>query len=140
MCAAPAVAGRPALLQRLILAQTETKPFKPQPMQAAGGDVPLYDNLGTLSFKVGTRNPKAQAYFDQGMRWSFAFNHAEAQRAFQAAQKEDPKLAMAWWGEALVLGPNINAPMVPEAVAPGNGRACQGSRIGARLRPRKIAR
>jgi tetratricopeptide (TPR) repeat protein len=115
---APAVAGRPPLLQKLILAQTETKPFKPQPMQAAGGEVPLYDNLGTLSFKVGTRNAKAQAYFDQGMRWAFGFNHAEAQRAFQAAQKADPKLAMAWWGEALVLGPNINAPMVPEAVAP----------------------
>ena len=115
---APAVAGRPPLLQKLILAQTETKPFKPQPMQAAGGEVPLYDNLGTLSFKVGTRNAKAQAYFDQGIRWAFAFNHAEAQRAFQAAQKADPKLAMAWWGEALVLGPNINAPMMPEAVAP----------------------
>jgi hypothetical protein len=108
----------PPLLQQLILAQTETKPFRPQPMQAAGGEVPLYDNLGTLSFKVGTRNAKAQAYFDQGIRWAFAFNHAEAQRAFQAAQKADPKLAMAWWGEALVLGPNINAPMMPEAAAP----------------------
>jgi tetratricopeptide (TPR) repeat protein len=115
---APAAAGRPPLLQRLILAQGETKPFKPQPMQAAGGDVPLYGNLGTLSFKVGTRSAKAQAYFDQGMRWAFGFNHAEAQRAFQAARKEDPKLAMAWWGEAFVLGPNINAPMTPEAVAP----------------------
>jgi len=115
---APAVAGRPLLLQKLIFAQTETKPFKPQPMQVASGEVPLYDNLGALSFKVGTRDAKAQAYFDQGIRWAFAFNHAEAQRAFQAAQKADPKLAMAWWGEALVLGPNINAPMVSEAVAP----------------------
>ena len=115
-CGPPA--GRPPLLQNLILAQTETKPFKPQPMKAAGGQVPLYDNLGTLSFKVGTRDAKAQAYFDQGIRLAFAFNHAEAQRAFQAAQKADPKLAMAWWGEALVLGPNINAPMMPEAVAP----------------------
>jgi len=117
MCG-PAVAGRPLLLQNLILAQTETNPSKPQPMKAAGGPVPLYDNLGTLSFKVGTRDVKAQAYFDQGIRWAFAFNHAEAQRAFQAAQKADPKLAMAWWGEALVLGPNINAPMMPEAVTP----------------------
>ncbi len=115
---APAASGRPPLLQKLVLAQSETKPFKPQPMQAAGGDVPLYGNLGTLSFKVGTRSTKAQAYFDQGMRWAFAFNHAEAQRAFQAARKEDPNLAMAWWGEAFVLGPNINAPMMPEAVAP----------------------
>jgi len=117
MCG-PSVAGRPPLLQNLVLAQTETRPFKPQPMQAAAGPVPLYDNLGTLSFKVGTRDAKAQAYFDQGIRWAFAFNHAEAQRAFQAAQKADAKLAMAWWGEALVLGPNINAPMMPEAVAP----------------------
>jgi tetratricopeptide (TPR) repeat protein len=114
----PSVAGRPPLLQMLVLAQTETKPFKPQPMKAAGGDVPLYDNLGKLSFKVGTLDAKAQAYFDQGIRWAFAFNHAEAQRAFQAAQKADPKLAMAWWGESWVLGPNINAPMMPEAMAP----------------------
>jgi tetratricopeptide (TPR) repeat protein len=118
----PSLPGRPPLLEKLVLAQAaakgETKPFKPQPMQAAGGEVPLYGNLGTLSFNVGTRNAKAQAYFDQGLRWAFAFNHAEAQRAFQTAQKLDPKLAMAWWGEALVLGPNINAPMMPEAAAP----------------------
>jgi hypothetical protein len=88
---APAVAGRPPLLQALVLAQAESRPFKPQPMQAAGGDVPLYDNLGTLSFKVGTRDAKAQAYFDQGIRWAFAFNHAEAQRAFQTAQKAGPQ-------------------------------------------------
>ncbi len=115
---APAAPGRPALLEQLVLAQTETKPFKPQPMQAAAGNVPLYDNLGSLSFKAGTANPKAQAYFDQGLRWAFAFNHAEAQRAFQTARRLDPRFALAWWGEALVLGPNINAPMMPDAVAP----------------------
>lgn len=118
LCAAP-VAGRPALLDALVLAQTaETRPFPVLPMKAADGAVPLYDNLGALSLKVGTRNARAQAYFDQGLRWAFAFNHAEAQRAFQAAQREDPALAMAYWGEAFVLGPNINAPMLPGAVAP----------------------
>lgn len=115
---APSASGRPALLRHLVLAQGETKPFRPQPMQAAAGEVPLYDSLGTLSFKVGTQNARAQAYFDQGLRWAFAFNHAEAQRAFQAARKLDPQFAMAWWGEAWVLGPNINAPMAPEALAP----------------------
>src|SRR5262245_52598556 len=64
---APSVAGRPPLLQMLVLAQSETKPFKPQPMKAAGGEVPLYDNLGALSFKVGTSDAKAQAFFDQGI-------------------------------------------------------------------------
>jgi len=114
----PPAPGRPALLQALLLAQGETRPFRPQPMQAAAGEVPLYGDLGTLSLKVGTRHARAQAYFDQGLRWAFAFNHAEAQRAFQAAQKLDPQLAMAWWGEAYVLGPNINAPMAAEAQAP----------------------
>lgn len=115
----PSAAGRPALLNALVLAQaTETRPFPTPPMKAADGAVPLYDNLGTLTLEVGTSNPRAQAYFDQGLRWAFAFNHAEAQRAFQAAQREDPTLAMAHWGEAFVLGPNINAPMPAEAVAP----------------------
>lgn len=117
----PPNAGRPALLNALVLAQAgETRPFPVLPMKAAEGAVPLYDNLGNLSLAVGTRNPKAQAYFDQGLRWAFAFNHAEAQRAFQAAQEADPALAMAHWGEAFVLGPNINAPMLPEAVAPAH--------------------
>lgn len=110
--------GRPRLLQTLLLAQTETRPFPPQPVNAAGGAPPLYDNLGNAEFKAGTGSAEAQAYFDQGLRWSFAFNHAEAQRAFRAAQQEDPEFALAYWGESLVLGPNINAPMQPDAVAP----------------------
>jgi tetratricopeptide (TPR) repeat protein len=114
----PAVAGPPALLKALVRVKSETAPFQPVPMQAASGKVPLYKNLGSLAFKVSTRSPKAQAYFDQGLRLSFGFNHAEAQRAFQAAQKLDPGCAMCFWGEALVLGPNINVPMMPEANAP----------------------
>jgi hypothetical protein len=110
--------GQPAVLKALVLAKTETAPFQPVPMQAAGGDVPLYKNLGPLAFKVSTRSGSAQAYFNQGIRLSFAFNHAEAQRAFQIAQKLDPDCAMCHWGEALVLGPNINVPMMPEANAP----------------------
>lgn len=114
----PTGAGRPRLLETLVLAQAETKPFPSQAVKAADGTPPLYDNLGVLTFPAGTKNAKAQAYFDQGLRWAFAFNHAEAQRAFRAAQKEDPAFALAHWGEAFVLGPNINAPMLPEAVAP----------------------
>lgn len=114
----PQAKGKPRLLETLVLAQAETRPFPQQPMKAAPGTPPLYDSLGTLSLKAGTENAMAQAYFDQGLRWAFAFNHAEAQRAFQAAQKLDPAFALAWWGEAFVLGPNINAPMLPEAVAP----------------------
>ncbi|MGO4394923.1 type IV pilus biogenesis/stability protein PilW [Variovorax sp. M-6] len=115
---APVVTGPPAMLKALIRVKSETTPFQPVPMQAAGGTVPLYRNLGTLAFPISTHDPKAQAYFNQGLRLSFAFNHAEAQRAFQAAQQLDPRCAMCFWGEALVLGPNINVPMMPEANAP----------------------
>jgi tetratricopeptide (TPR) repeat protein len=116
----PASAGPPPVLRALVLAatKTETAPFQPAPMKAAEGDPTLYANLGTLAFKVSTKNVRAQAYVDQGMRLAFGFNHAEAQRAFRAAQKLDPNCAMCFWGEALVLGPNINVPMSPDANAP----------------------
>ena len=110
------IAARPLLLAAVT--KTETLPFQPQPMKAAGGDVPIYNDLGTLAFRVTTKSPRAQAYFNQGLRLSFAFNHAEAQRAFQSAQKIDSDCAACFWGEALILGPNINVPMAPEANAP----------------------
>ncbi|WP_342115295.1 tetratricopeptide repeat protein [Pseudoduganella sp. OTU4001] len=123
LCESPA-AGRPVLLA--MLAQTETAPFKaaqqPRKMDEAGPP-PLYKDLGKLHMSVTTRSPRAQEYFDQGLRLLFAFNHAEAARAFRAAQQADPQCAMCHWGEALVLGPNINAPMFPEAVAPAAAAA-----------------
>ena len=118
LCGPPS-GGQPALLRHLIVAATETAPFQPVPPQPALSETPrLYNDLGTLHFKVSTRNRKAQAFFDQGLVLSFGFNHAEAQRAFREAQKLDPACAMCFWGEALVLGPNINVPMMPEANAP----------------------
>lgn len=82
------------------------------------GDPALWDNLGDVSFPVTTSEPRAQRYFDQGLRLANGFNHAEALRSFRAAQRLDPDCAMCYWGEALALGPTINSPMAPEAVAP----------------------
>lgn len=73
--------------------------------------VTLIQNLGTWRRTVNTRNPMAQAYFDQGLRLYYAFNHAESVRAFREAQRRDPSCLMCVWGEAVALGPNINAPM-----------------------------
>jgi tetratricopeptide (TPR) repeat protein len=79
--------------------------------------VPLYDNLGDFHRKV-TAAPIAQRYFDQGLRLYYAFNHAEAIRAFAEAGRRDPRCGMCWFGVALSYGPNINAPMDTAAVAP----------------------
>jgi tetratricopeptide (TPR) repeat protein len=79
---------------------------------------PLWDGLGSLHYPVTTASPQAQQYFDQGLRLTYAFNHAEARRAFHQAQQLDPACALCYWGEALVLGPNINAPMTADANPP----------------------
>ena len=82
----------------------------------AGALSPKLHDLGSYSRKASTRSAQAQTYFDQGLMLAYAFNHAEAQRAFREAQRLDPGFAMAWWGQAYVLGPNINAPMYEGAV------------------------
>jgi len=76
----------------------------------------LHDGLGKHHFRISTYIPMAQRYFDQGMILMYGFNHAEAALSFRYAQKLDPTCAMCFWGEALVLGPNINAPMADSAV------------------------
>jgi tetratricopeptide (TPR) repeat protein len=72
---------------------------------------PRLQNLGSHTFPVTTLNRDAQLYMNQGLNLAYAFNHAEARRAFKEAARLDPNLAMAYWGQALVLGPNINAMM-----------------------------
>jgi len=136
----PPSGGQPAVLRALILAKTETAPFQPVPSQPALSEAPvLYHNLGTLTFKAGTRNPKAQAWFDQGVRLSFGFNHAEAQRAFREAQKLDPQCALCFWGEALILGPNINVPMMPEANEPALAALAKAVALAPKAPPRDRA-
>jgi tetratricopeptide (TPR) repeat protein len=75
---------------------------------------PILGGLGTWNFTVTTASPRAQQFFNQGIRLVYAFNHAEAVRAFQEAARLDASFAMAAWGEALALGPNINAPLSAE--------------------------
>ena len=72
---------------------------------------PRLQNLGRYVFPVTTSDERAQLFINQGVNLAFAFNHAEAARAFAEAARLDPNAAMAFWGHALVLGPNINAPM-----------------------------
>ncbi len=76
-----------------------------------------YD-LGAYEFKISSQVPKAQEYFNEGLNWAYGFNHGEAERAFRDATRADPECAICYWGIAFVLGPNINAPMSAEAVAP----------------------
>lgn len=80
---------------------------------------PKLSGLGNLAHPITTtQSTESLAFFAQGMNLLYAFNHPEAVRAFREAARLDQDNAMAWWGQALALGPNINLPMQPEAVAP----------------------
>ena len=71
---------------------------------------PLFDDLGHYHRPITTTSPKAQAYFDQGLRLVYGFNHYEAQAAFREAARLDPACAMCAWGLALTYGSNYNSP------------------------------
>jgi len=75
------------------------------------GPVPLYTNLGSWTHRISSRVTATQAYFDQGLRLTYGFNHGEAIRAFREAARLDSTCAICWWGVANAYGPNINLPM-----------------------------
>ena len=72
--------------------------------------VTLVTGIGDAHHPVSTKNAEAQQFFNQGLRFIYAFNHDEAARSFQKATELDPKLAMAYWGIAEAVGPNYNDP------------------------------
>lgn len=81
--------------------------------EANGQLAPNLLDLGPHELVVSTQSKQAQLFFNQGLNLAYAFNHAESRRAFREAARLDPELAIAYWGQALVLGPNINAMMEP---------------------------
>ncbi len=82
---------------------------------------PLLEGLFALDFPITTESKESQTYFNQGLVLTYGFDHADAELSFLEAANHDPKNAMAYWGVAFVLGPNINAAMedanVPRAFA-----------------------
>lgn len=90
----------------------------PDPRLAPGQIAPILEGLGNYHRAITTSAERAQIFFDQGLRLAYSFNHAEALRSFKEAARLDPDCAMAYWGQGLVQGPNINVPMPPENRAP----------------------
>lgn len=71
-------------------------------------NAPLFDGMGNHHYTIHTVEPMAQDYFNQGLNLLYGFNHAEAYRSFKECMKIDPYCAMAQWGIAMALGPNLN--------------------------------
>jgi tetratricopeptide (TPR) repeat protein len=82
--------------------------------RASAPQTQLFDDMGPHRRPITTTSAEAQRYFDQGLTWTYAFNHDEAIRSFTRATELDPDCAMAWWGIALCQGPNYNDPIMTE--------------------------
>jgi tetratricopeptide (TPR) repeat protein len=101
--------------------------------------VTLVSGLGDLHHPVSTKNPRAQQFFDQGLRFIYAFNHDEAARSFQHAAELDPKLAIAFWGVAEAVGPNYNDPADLERYKKAHDAAQKAVDLSAEASPSEQA-
>jgi tetratricopeptide (TPR) repeat protein len=116
-------------------AQTHDSHAPPAPPDTLAGwakGAQLFDGLGIFHRRITTHSPLAQKYFDQGMRFIWAFNHDEATRSFAKAAQLDPRCASCYWGVALTLGPNYNMPMMNSARAKVGWDAVRKAEANAR--------
>jgi tetratricopeptide (TPR) repeat protein len=100
-----------ALLAALAGVAAAQEPAARTAPAAAADSITLWEGLGDHRHPITTSSAFSQRYFDQGLRFVYAFDHPDAIRSFRLAQRLDPTCAMCAWGEALALGPNINVPM-----------------------------
>jgi tetratricopeptide (TPR) repeat protein len=89
----------------------DPRAIEADPSSATEAIAPRLTGLGNHSVAVTTVSEDSQYFFNQGLRLTYGFNHSEALRSFKEAIRLDPDNAMAYWGWALVLGPNLNLPM-----------------------------
>jgi tetratricopeptide (TPR) repeat protein len=129
----PTVLGVLAL-SSLVVASLVTSPLAAQHL-AKKDKVVLLDGLGDHHHKITTAAFQSQAFFNQGLRLLFAFNHNEAIRAFRAIEDVDPFCPMAQWGIAYALGPNYNLEADPERDAEAYAAIEKAQRYGRHATP-----
>ena len=112
-CATGQEPPKPPPAAALVQAEPPAPEVPPTVVALAVG-AQLFDNLGTHHRSVGTPVAEAQAFFDQGLRLAYGFNHDEATRSFARAAQLDPRCGACFWGVAWTLGPNYNVPMLAE--------------------------
>jgi tetratricopeptide (TPR) repeat protein len=63
---------------------------------------------GDLNYPISTKSDSAQFYFNQGLSLYFSYHFTEAVASFKESGRFDPDCAMAYWGQALAMGPFYN--------------------------------
>jgi tetratricopeptide (TPR) repeat protein len=107
------------------------------PMQTAVTGTTIDPGLGVLHHAVSTGSEQAQKFFDQGLTLNYALNHEAAVQSYRRALQLDPDLAMAYWGIAHAMGPDINQPMTPEHLAAANEAMAKAVALASHASPRE---
>lgn len=71
--------------------------FNQGPRQAAV----LIPGMAEIEFPTSSKSALAQQFIEQGIAQLHGFWYLEAERSFRQAAKEDPELAIAYWGMAM---------------------------------------
>jgi len=74
-----------------------------------GKFIPPLPGLGKHTYTISTRQDSAQFYFNQGINFYYSYHLNEALASFKEAAQFDSSSAMAYWGQALSMGPYFNA-------------------------------
>lgn len=70
--------------------------------------------LVSAHLPAATADAVAQSLVARGLFFYYAYDDADAADTFAAASELAPRLAVAYWGEALAAGPNLNTPMTED--------------------------
>jgi tetratricopeptide (TPR) repeat protein len=127
----------PALLFALLVACGAASAQHDGHMTDGKGEATLVEGMGSLHHPVSTRSAEAQKFFDQGLSFVYAFNHDEAVRSFKRAADLDGDLAMAYWGVAYALGPNINLDVDPEREIAAYNAVQRARALASKATPRE---
>jgi hypothetical protein len=105
-----------------------------------GKFVSVLPGWGSYSFAVTTTVDSSQFYFNQGLNMYYSYHMRESVASFREAARLDPQNAMAYWGQALAMGPYYNAAHsytkpaeIPEVLAKMNEAAA-----GATIKEQKL--
>jgi tetratricopeptide (TPR) repeat protein len=85
----------------------------------SGKFITLLPGWGQHRYPISSKVDSATIYFNQGLNMYYSYHAREAIASFKEAARFDPSAVMAYWGEALAMGPGYNFAhiyRVPEAI------------------------
>src|SRR5215471_12519816 len=78
---------------------------------SAGADgkfINVLPGWGDHAYSISTASDSTQIYFNQGLSMYYSYHQREAVASFKEAARFDSTCAMAYWGQALAMGPPYN--------------------------------